>query len=499
MPCVMLANVGNRDVLLDGAALDPARDRGQQVLDAVAQHRDRARPAPGAAPDTRRRAGAELTEYLRRLSFPILEPSLRKAHALEQADRPDAKIERLVLFVTDQPVSVPQRARDTVHLGRVIKEVLANPPAGSWFAEQRDALPRPSAIEVVPIEGTPVHVDEVLPFYQRRVRQARAAGCVYVGLAGGIPACNMALLLAGLLEVGDRARFLYANEATGAVIELGVGRQMERQLRKLRVQALLDRYDFAGAAALLEDDRAAQALARVGEALAAFRFADIGTMAAEAGTDAAGAALTALRQVGYEWWARPPGSPRELIRALWVNARLQFHKKEYTDFLGRVYRVADEALKLAVTEWMGVPVSGRPRGEYGEYVRAIEARPELVAWLEASGSASGTPLRWRDPADGPTVPVLLRLLEHHGERAPHGSPAREFLDLARAIDALVRQRHGTIIGHGTRGASLRDLTAVAPDPLGTVERWLGLLGIDLTGDPFAWIRSRVAAALEAGA
>ena len=77
----LLANVGNRDVLLNGEKIEPARYRGKEILD-------------------------RLGEHIQGLTLPLLTPAVNELLSRHN------KIE-VVLFATDQPEGTPEKYRET--------------------------------------------------------------------------------------------------------------------------------------------------------------------------------------------------------------------------------------------------------------------------------------------------------------------------------------------------------------------------------------------------
>src|SRR5215510_1451585 len=91
---LLLANVGNRDLILAGQEIRPARTKGKEILERFAEHRQE-------------------------LSLPILGPVIRSI----QADTPNASID-LGLFCTNQEDAEEQfRANDTRYFGECIKKL----------------------------------------------------------------------------------------------------------------------------------------------------------------------------------------------------------------------------------------------------------------------------------------------------------------------------------------------------------------------------------------
>ena len=91
---LLLANVGNRDLMLAGERIEPARMRGKEIADNFEKHRQD-------------------------LTIPILQPVID----FVQAEVPKAQLD-LQLFCTDQE-DENHRKNDTLYFGECIKKLLS--------------------------------------------------------------------------------------------------------------------------------------------------------------------------------------------------------------------------------------------------------------------------------------------------------------------------------------------------------------------------------------
>src|SRR5436305_14852562 len=89
------ANIGNRDIALDGATVAPPREEGERLLKAYETEKHR-------------------------LSLPMLDP------ALSYLKRSGQTIKRIVLFATDQSPTVEARHRhtDTIHFAQIARKLI---------------------------------------------------------------------------------------------------------------------------------------------------------------------------------------------------------------------------------------------------------------------------------------------------------------------------------------------------------------------------------------
>src|SRR5579883_2281222 len=137
---VLLANVGNRDLWVDGKPLSAPALRAQgEALFKELEHHPR--------------------QVLPRLDAPLLRPCLDLL--LERSDS-GGEIERVVLYATDQPLEVQPdfRNRDTIWSARVLERWLQ---AGY---RQQSPRGRIEHVQVEPIAtGNPANFDDMYQFF----------------------------------------------------------------------------------------------------------------------------------------------------------------------------------------------------------------------------------------------------------------------------------------------------------------------------------------------
>jgi len=439
MTILVLCNVGARDVTVEKRVLKLAREEGRRLLEEY----------PAVAP---------------RLAFPIIEPCLRYIVAQHPPikEQPGG-VDRLVLFGTDQPDPKYQHS-DTLYFAELAVRRLP------------DLLgDRVRSIERQLIQGiNPALYDEAFEKFDELLAElphAEVEIC-YVIIAGGIPACNTALLLQGVRHYGDRLRVVYLPKG-GEPQELRAGLQVINAFREAAAIEHLERLDFANALPRLERlgaDPGLVGLVAYAAQRLAFDFRSAQATLEQALRDGDRPTrefiLQRLRHDLDPLLTENGGHERlaALLRELYWNAAITYRHRRYADFLGRVYRFQEAVLRYLVERIFGLPTDLKPAVREENQARwnaGIQANPRLLTFLEAQ-TVEGEPLDWKK-IGRPTYKALLSYAtkEELGLDAagkPLLSPSERgryeaLVDRINAFDQLVKLRHRTIIGHDFEGVS----------------------------------------------
>jgi len=474
MTILVLCNMGNRDVMLEGQALTPPREEGRRLLE------DYATVAP-------------------KLSFPIIEPCLRYI-----IDQHPSGVERLVLCGTDQP-DIEHRNKDTLYFAELAARRLPDLLDGQVHQAQAER-----------IQGiNPALYDEAFEKFDELLTGLPEKGVetCYVVLCGGVPACNTALLLQGVRHYGDRLRVVYLPQK-GEPQELRAGRQVMNAFREAAAIEHLERLDFANAVPRLERLGANPGLVGL-VAYAAqrfafdFRSAQATLLRALEDGDRSTRQFIAehLRHDLNPLLAAPGDHERllALLKELYWNALITYRHRRYADFLGRVYRFQEAVLRYLVERIFSLPTDLKPAVREANQVRwneGISANEQLLAFLE-SRKVEGEPLDWQT-ISRPTYKALLSYATDDDLGLDAGGnpllpPKRReqyaaLLDRVNAFDRLVELRHRTIIGHDFEGVSGESLLtnyrgSRKPDgsqrtPVEGLGEIMGMLKVDVRRSPY---------------
>ena len=459
---IVLCNVGSRDLSLDGQLLRPVREKGKQVLE-------------------------HYNAFAPRLDLPIILPCLRYILKMHPTG-----IERLVLFGTDQPES-PYRQSDTLHVAevavRLVKERL-----GEAVSTAEHRL----------IRGiNPALYDEAFELYDAMLADLHPADdeICYAIIAGGIPACNTALLFQGTRYWGARLRVIYQPQG-GEPQELRIGQQLMETFREAAAIEHLKRLDFANAMPYLETAHPGlKGLVTFAAQRLAFDFDLAQRTLREAmreGNRPTRDFIEEHLRHALDDLEATDGTSRlvALLRELYWNAVITYRHHHYVDFTGRVYRFQEALLRYLVETIFGfsTDLSPQVRERTQEaWVNSIQANEALHKFLE--GQWVGTrKLDWTE-IGRPTYQALLSYaIKKEGLRAD-GRPFvahkeigryRKVLDEVNKLDPIIELRHRSIIGHGFQGISqaLLKERCGGESPPDKLARPLKILGLLPPGNPY---------------
>lgn len=479
MSMLVYCNIGNSDLTADGQRPKLPRPDGSALWQGFAAHR---------------------------FTLPIIEPCLQSLfdHGLE--------IGRLVLFYTDQPENAQTNAPDRYGVSLRDKDTL-------WYANIAERLLRErfgariASIDRVQVERgdgqaiNPSLYDEAFDAYGALIARTYvpALTTCYVLMAGGIPACNIALQIQSLSAYGERCRFLYQPEG-GQPYELRVGVQMQATFRRAAALEALAQYDFVAALRNVETLQLANtgliALLRYACYREAFDFVRARVALADGLLQASGELRTFLATLQPDLLRLAERADTAmLLQEVYASAHMSFINGRYADFLGRVFRFQEAALRHLVESRLSLPTDMSPAVKdvnLAGFLQGIAESPALQAHLDAA-RIDGRPLRY---SDGPNRPVMISIIEFitkgggRSDGTPYLTTADQgrFVGLKKAMDkmsSLAELRNQSIIAHGYAGVSREELDRVytgdAAGIIADMEKVITLSGIGQPRSPFAQI------------
>jgi hypothetical protein len=475
MRAIYLANVGNRDVCLDGRLIpaEESRATGEAIL-------------------------RRYQSYRERLSAPIIEAGLR--HVLGRGTREDPVLLSVWLFATNQDESAAEhRSKDTVHLAHALGRYLPErfpptKPARSGHVED---------VRVGEIRQNPSYYDEMYEFFGEQLRGGRLApekwDACYVSPVGGVPAANFALLLRAVDRYAEKCHPIYVPEGSRHAVAMDVGDQLRRGMLRALARQEVENYEFGRATALLREVEAGPVLVGLAEHAEHRLHFDF----ARASRVLEDEVMPAARGGERELALRLRGGLEELIQRrlealigeLYYNARVTYHEGRYVDFLLRLFRLQEAILRLTVERELHVPTDEVERRAHPELVKGIEDNEALRQHM--AQPYHGDVLDYHRP---PTLPVLRHLVDYYlatgGEeaRARHG---RLVATLDR-LEKLASLRNKSIGAHGFEGVSeeeIRRRYGEDQDLLADLAEVVRLLGVEPADDPFDRVRDAILAGL----
>ncbi|MCS7289332.1 MAG: hypothetical protein NZ699_09410 [Roseiflexus sp.] len=472
MSILVLANIGNSDLNVDGRRLQRPRSEGEAVWATFEQHT---------------------------FEMPIIEPCIRWIVRRQPIDR-------LILFYTDQPETpetlkldrfgVSLRDKDTLWCAQIITRLLRE-----RFGEQIARIDHQAVVGAGGRAINPSMYDEAFDAYAGLIAPlSDPQTTCYVLMAGGIPACNTALQLHAISAFGNHCHVVYQPEG-GQPYELRVGDQVLNTFRRAAAIEALERLDFATALSIVRqfNDAALKALVEHAHYRECFDFERAQAALADGIRQASGALRTFLADLERDLDPLMQCSNMgALLRELVANADITFRNGRYADFLGRMFRFQEAALRYIVETKLDLPTDmskERKAVNLPAYQQRIEADPGLKAWLDGR-TIDGTPLRY----DHPNIPAMQAMLEYLVNAKsikPDGKPYLSKDEQGRLtgvkqrldkITALSQLRNQSVIAHGFAGVSRERLAEVYNgDPamlISDLRKIAELLGLAAQESPF---------------
>ncbi|HOJ31921.1 MAG TPA: hypothetical protein PKY35_04730 [Candidatus Hydrogenedentes bacterium] len=438
MKICIIANVGQRDLMIDGKPLpsEKLREYSKEINENYESQKGR-------------------------LSAPLLEPAMNLI--LNEFDN---KTEiKMTLIATNQEDLNFQKG-DTIYCAKVLEKLLK-----AKFSKKTSL-----DIRIRELKSPPNMYDAMIPCYmgwaQSRKFQTENADRVYLICTGGTPACNTALLLAGISVFRHKCEAIYINERDKNPYPLQVGKQVLGLYRKERLNALLKRHDFAGIAA---DTEQAQEVRDVAGAAAARLNFDFEKMKRHLAPLVREPFLRSL--IGSLWDEANTLTKNDCervkkLRELYWNAVLKWEAEECADFLGRVFRLREEALRVGVERVSGIALDSTQANDkkLWDWVRED---PELE---QKMGNKSGS---------HPSTEVLSKVLEIESAKFPEVRGLYETSEWFRDLSQL---RNKSIIAHDTQGVSkeniLEKITGTEETIFDQLKRLCELLGVETGENPY---------------
>jgi len=440
MKSILMANVGNRDVKYDDQDIKPPRLYGKDYLerfDAVAEH----------------------------LSFPIISKGLDCVFQ-ELGNRP---LDHLILFYTDQnpkEVKEPHFQADTIYFAELIMKMIN--------LHLKDKI-RSVILEKIP--SNPNDYDITYEYFSdelRKIENEKKPDRVFLSPAGGIPACNMNLLLQGSRIFTRRAVTLLIPENPDKTAKLQkLGELINRENNRQIIHRLLDEYDFGGVAELLanETDSVSKSLFALARAVQYRLYFDFKTAAdyinqIEPGILKMPAPETYLFKTVTEVFESFKASMDALMvtanpiqggqnvpteKSAWLqlqadlnsevllNAKIKWLSKQYVDFLGRIFRLQEGILRSVFERETGYSTDTKQFPT--DFRNYLERDPDFVVYIN------------EHPVNG-TTPVspdlnrytLLLFLEYKANTK--GKEYRQVLKQCNKLDHLAALRNKCALAHG---------------------------------------------------
>ncbi len=461
MSVMLICTLGSRDLQLSGEMIVESREKGREIFE-------------------------NFDRYYPDLTYPIIRPVLD--HIFEE--KKQERIGRVVLVATDQTEDTnPKfRQKDTIEFARILQKMI-DKKYGAKIGQ----------IKILKIPENPTYLDAMYDFFGNRLKYDKAfksdnvfnmeeLDICYVEQTGGIPSANMALLYQCINRFHGKCHPVNISEKYGAVpIPDFVGKVM-RDWKKGILSALTDKYDYASMSVHLdegkENEKFILRLSRYAQHRLYFDTLTARTVARQAigefssEKNVFGSLISELKKI-------ESGDYVSLILELFYNMRIKYLRKEFVDFLGRLYRFQEAVPRYLIEREFGISTDVDPKtGKQTELDRLLESDEELKGFIASQKMPKGGNI---DPSRVGTprlVAFLDFLIEKKGMNKFH--PISEFF---KKTEKLMKIRNKSIVAHGFDGISEEIIKEnyggdVFEDLKAVVSSVLKESGQDSENDPF---------------
>ena len=460
--CSMIANIGQRDLVVD---CDVVAERDAKLAEKL---------RAAVSNKNLRVLGALVLDHFDAvepaLAAPMLERTLRDVAARDAAPK-------VVLLPGTKQKDKRFMAGDTFRCAEALARLL------------RVRFPEIERVSALTVTGAPNDLDAMLPAYADVCRDATAQR-VYALCTGGTPACNMALSLRAIEQFGEGCAVLHVAEGAEAPTYLGIGRYIFAQHRHAALERLAARGDFD---AIAEDTGYAEPvrlLARAAATRLNFNFKESLSVLHRIKQPAIEGAVKTLIEEGTVLASE--NNRCAALREVYWNAVLKWRRDECTDFLGRVWRLLEGTLHTLMLPLLGAPEHNRIWTAFESWTRN---QPQAYRDYLQHKIAKNVPPR---PYYGPTMPVLSctlgYLLKHDATslaRTGFGhAAATQLKTVVNALRPLTDLRNGSVMAHGFggvwKGGILATVGAGEDETvlLGQLRELLVCQGIETGSDPY---------------
>lgn len=410
MSISFLANVGSRDVIVEGRANLPkdSRTLGEMILADWGQYRDD-------------------------LHLPIL------VKALEAVIKKHSKVDHIVLFASDQRDKA-YRHTDTLPFAQIVKQVLKE-RYGDWIE---------TATEIITIADNPSDYDKMLHFYSealQKLMQRFQSDIVYAAVSGGTPAMSFMLLWQGVEMFQQRIQPLYVIQERPLPLQLNIGQMLLMNAILSDIRRSIQVYGYSAAKQLLSAHeglldrllptyRAVCSIVEYSYQRLNFNFeaAEGALLGAESGLDARfvpriDSLIDSIRNRDSRW----------LLREEIFGAEIDFRTHAYKDALANVFAFREGLLRwLALHEGVQLEDNRKLAPEW------LKSQPELRAYLQEKNI---------DLNRNVTTFVFERIL---GFLAKQNPALKTLTDRIERFEKLSKIRNDAIHNHA--GVSINDVS-----------------------------------------
>ncbi|MDK2976600.1 MAG: hypothetical protein PWP06_1075 [Candidatus Marinimicrobia bacterium] len=377
----------------------------------------------------------------------------------------------ICLFCTDQNDEA-YRNSDTIYMAEIIQK------------KMKDLYGiRDDSIRCVRIKQNPSNYEKMYGFYQQKLpeisKSLNKLDHVYISNAGGTPACNMSLTLHGTIHFGLKSSVLEL-PLEGEAGETRLAHILVASYERSLIRGMLESFNFKGCAHILSqhtEDPVKMNLAilcqyahhrllfdfekaeenissldcshiNLPDSLSGL-YPNMGTM-----VDMLLNQIQVLRQT-IEFGSGKPMTEkkswyafqRKILCEIALNALIKYRTGQYTDFLGRMFRLQEGMLRLAFEEITGYSTDLNAKDEPTEFLDYLQSEKgkETQKYIEKNTTI---PVSFSKP----NTYNLRTILQYYFSTDKNLKIRyKKYIHYADKIDIWKSFRNKSIIAHGAVG------------------------------------------------
>lgn len=412
---VFFANVGNRDVQTKSGQINRCRIIGKDYFERFEEEKDR-------------------------LRFPIIEKGIEYVLSNEK------QVNNVILFYTDQERDNVENIHfeaDTIYFAKLLKKMIL------------EKFQKVQHVTLAKIEGVPVKPEDLFPFYEQYYKNysdENEIDTVIISPAGGIPACNWAMMFQATRVFRDKTVVVYVSDS-GDVTEIPTSKIILDEYNREVCNSFLDEYNFTGAIKVMESrqfcDSDALYLAKYAEARLRFDFSSAIINLEKFGKrdeliETLSGSISKFTQdikqansnSSDEEWEEWLDLQKQKIAELAMNSEVKWFQGEYADFLGRIFRFK-EATQRFIFERETHHSSEKKKGKFPDFEKYLKNDEYFRRKLEKKKNLRCEPT-------GLVMEIYLKKLKEMK------SELSKTIDVIENLENLADLRNKSIIAHGYR-------------------------------------------------
>jgi|GEM_PF-2139217 len=338
MKTALIITLGTRELLVDRFALESllTESERKEILFAEAKH-----PMPRPFGALLLRRYDELAEHIK---LPIIQPALDYLFEHERAP------EKILLVATDQHnVEEKFLNNDTINYAKFLQKKLPD-----IFRSRGYLLETPQIIAVGKNEKVNFY-DSMFKHFLTRIHESEFRTLanmeeIFLLPQGGIDAVNNGLLLNAISAWSTKLKMLSVDEREEKCVPVSFVEQMMSVYNKRVASAMIENHNYA-ALENLDIPLKVKLIAKYAEARLHFDFEEAQKILLSPDLKN----VQPFIDVQIEDLARlNKERTHDLVRELYMNARIKYKQKAYVDFLLRFFRIIEELLRSQALKNLGL-------------------------------------------------------------------------------------------------------------------------------------------------